>query len=61
MYYEISRKKCRSQEKVEAIYNRLNYKSKPFVKRKSVVHKSDFEKFDLCTTETFNLMGCNVG
>ncbi|MDR2147948.1 MAG: hypothetical protein LBE91_15960 [Tannerella sp.] len=32
--------------KVQAIYNRLNYKSQPFTKRKFVVHKSEFQKND---------------
>ena len=33
--------------KVEAIYHRLKYKAQPFTKRKSVVHKSEFEKMDV--------------
>jgi len=33
-------------QKVEAIYRRLNYKSKPKINRKFVVHKSDFQKMD---------------
>jgi len=33
--------------KVEAIYSRLKYKSKPFTKRKFVVHKSEFQKMDV--------------
>ena len=32
--------------KVEAIYRRLKYKSKPNIFRKFVVHKSEFEKMD---------------
>ena len=32
--------------KVEAIYRRLNYKSKPKTNRKFVVHKSEFQKMD---------------
>jgi hypothetical protein len=33
--------------KVEEIYRRLNYKTKPFSKRKFVVHKSEFQKMNL--------------
>ena len=33
-------------QKVEAIYQRLNYKSKPKIIRKFVVQKSDYEKMD---------------
>lgn len=43
----ITRRCSEPNEKVEAIYNHLHYKAKPFVKRKSVVHRSDFEKLDL--------------
>ena len=32
--------------KVDAIYRRLEYKSKPYTKRKFVVHKSEFQKLD---------------
>jgi len=39
--------------KVEAIYRRLKYKTKPFTKRKFVVHKSEFEKMDLADLQTF--------
>lgn len=43
----VSRKCSEPNEKVERIYNRLQYKAKPFAKRKYVVHKMDFEKMDL--------------
>jgi hypothetical protein len=43
----ISRRCSDPGVKDEAIYNRLHYKSKPFSKRKFVVHKSDFQKIDL--------------
>jgi hypothetical protein len=43
----ISRRCSDPGANVEAIYNRLHYKSKPFTKRKFVVHKSDFQKIDL--------------
>jgi hypothetical protein len=43
----ISRRCSDPTPKVEAIYRRLNYKSKPFIKRKFVVHKSVFEKMDV--------------
>jgi hypothetical protein len=33
-------------EKVQAIYRKLNYKMQPFTKRKFVVHKSEFLKLD---------------
>ena len=33
--------------KVEAIYRRLKYKSKPVVNRKFVVHKSEFQKMNI--------------
>jgi hypothetical protein len=33
-------------EKAQAIYSKLNYKSQPFTKRKFVVHKSEFYKTD---------------
>jgi len=33
-------------EKVQAIYDKLKYKSQPFTKRKFVVHKSEFEKME---------------
>jgi hypothetical protein len=32
---------------VQKIYNRLKYRNKPFVKRKFVVHKSEFEKMEI--------------
>ena len=37
-------------ENVKAIYNALGYRNYPFVKRKSVVHKSELKK-----NETFSL------
>ena len=43
----ISRRCSDPTPKVEAIYHRLKYKSKPFTKRKFVVHKSEFEKMDI--------------
>ena len=33
-------------EKVQAIYDRLKYKSKAFTKRKFVVHKSELQKME---------------
>jgi len=33
-------------EKVQTIYNKLNYKSQPFTKRKFVVHKSELKKME---------------
>ncbi|MDR3268479.1 MAG: hypothetical protein LBT83_05380, partial [Tannerella sp.] len=33
-------------EKVQAIYSKLNYKFQPFTKRKFVVHKSEFQKMN---------------
>ncbi|MDR1675050.1 MAG: hypothetical protein LBR86_01050 [Tannerella sp.] len=33
--------------KVQEIYDRLHYKSRPYSKRKFVVHKSAFEKMDV--------------
>ena len=33
-------------EKVQAVYDKLNYKHWPFSKRKFVVHKSEFQKID---------------
>ena len=32
--------------KVQAIYDKLKYKSQPFTKRKFVVHKSEFQKME---------------
>jgi len=43
----ISRRCSDPNPKVEAIYHRLRYKSKPFTIRKFVVHKSKFEKMDV--------------
>lgn len=43
----VSRRCSDPSPKVEAIYNRLHYKSKPFTKRKFVVHKSEFQKIDV--------------
>jgi hypothetical protein len=49
----ISRRSSDPTPKVEAIYKRLKYKSKPFIKRKFVVHKSEFEKMDLAELQKF--------
>lgn len=43
----ISRRCSDPSPKVQAIYNKLHYKQKPYIKRKSVVHKMDFEKIDI--------------
>jgi len=43
----ISRRCSDPTPKVEATYHRLKYKAQPFTKRKSVVHKSVFEKMDV--------------
>ena len=42
----ISHRCSEPNPKVEAIYRRLNYKSKPETNRKFVVHKSEFQKMD---------------
>ena len=42
----ISHRCSEPNPKVEAIYSRLNYKSKPKINRKFVVHKSAFQKMD---------------
>ncbi len=39
--------------KAEAIYRRLKYKSKPFARKKFVVHKSEFEKMDISDIQSF--------
>jgi len=39
--------------KLQAIYNRLNYKQQPFSKRKFVVHKSEFEKMNIDDLQRF--------
>ena len=39
--------------KVQDIYDRLRYKSRPYSKRKFVVHKSDFEKMDVADFRKF--------
>jgi hypothetical protein len=49
----ISRRCSEPTPKVETIYWRLKYKSKPFVKRKFVVHKSEFKKMDLEDLQRF--------
>ncbi|MCL2650547.1 MAG: IS1634 family transposase [Candidatus Azobacteroides sp.] len=49
----ISRRCSDPTPKAEAIYRRLNYKSKPFVKRKFVVHKSEYEKMLLEELQRF--------
>ncbi|MDR0438044.1 MAG: IS1634 family transposase [Bacteroidales bacterium] len=49
----ISRRCSDPTPKVEEIYNRLKYKSKPFTKRKFVVHKSKFEKMDIAELQCF--------
>ena len=41
--------------KAEAIYQRLKYKSKPFTKRKFVVHKSEFIKMELEDLQRFRI------
>lgn len=51
----ISRRCSDPAPKVEAIYKRLHYKSKPFNKRKFVVHKSDFQKINLIDLQIFLL------
>jgi hypothetical protein len=43
----ISRRCSDTNEKVQAIYNKLKYKSQPFTKRKFVVHKSEFLKMEI--------------
>jgi hypothetical protein len=42
----ISRRCSDPNEKVQAIYSKLKYKSQPFTKRKFVVHKSEFQQND---------------
>jgi hypothetical protein len=42
----VSRRCSEPIPKAEALYRRLKYKFKPNIKRKFVVHKSDFEKMD---------------
>jgi hypothetical protein len=49
----LSRRCSDPTTKVEAIYQRLKYKSQPFTKRKFVVHKSEFEKMDLADLQRF--------
>jgi hypothetical protein len=49
----ISRRCSEPTPKVETIYRRLKYKSKPFIKRKFVVHKSEFEKRDVAGLQRF--------
>jgi hypothetical protein len=49
----LSRRCSDPTPKVEAIYQRLKYKSKPFTKRKFAVHKSEFEKMDLADLQRF--------
>jgi transposase len=39
--------------KVQAIYDALHYKLRPFTKRKFVVHKSEFEKMNLLDYRMF--------
>jgi hypothetical protein len=39
--------------KVQEIYDRLRYKSRPYSKRKFVVHKSAFEKMDVVDFRKF--------
>jgi hypothetical protein len=43
----VSQRTSDPNEKVQAIYKQLKYKSKPFCKRKFVVHKSEFQNPDL--------------
>jgi hypothetical protein len=45
-YVIISHRCSEPTPKVEAIYRRLKYKSKPYTNRKFVVHKSEFQKMD---------------
>jgi hypothetical protein len=40
------RRCCEPNEKVQAIYEKLKYKSQPFTKRKFVVHKSELQKME---------------
>ena len=49
----ISRRCSDPTPKVEAIYRRLKYKSKPFSKRKFVVHKAEFQKMKLEDLQRF--------
>ena len=44
----ISHRCSEPKPNVDAIYRRLNYKSKPNINRKFVVHKSDFQKNGCC-------------
>ena len=49
----ISRRCSDPTPKAEAIYRRLKYNAQPFIKRKFVVHKSEYEKMDLAELQRF--------
>ena len=49
----ISRRCSEPTAGAQAIYHRLKYKSKPFAKRKFVVHKSEFKKMNLADLQRF--------
>jgi len=49
----ITRRCSEPTTKVQAIYQRLKYKSQPFTKRKFVVHKSEFQKMDIEDLQRF--------
>jgi len=48
-------------EKVKTIYQALGYRNYPFVKRKSVVHKSEFKKINLPVFGKLTIASCKVG
>jgi hypothetical protein len=51
----ISRRCSDPTPKAEAIYRRLKYNAQPFIKRKFVVHKSEYEKMDLAELQRFTI------
>jgi len=57
----ISHRCSEPNPKVEAIYRRLNYKSKPKTNRKFVVHKSEFQKWMPLMYTFFRLDGLQSG
>ena len=48
-------------QNVRKLYDALKYKYAPFVKRKSVVHKSELEKINSLKTNLYIQVSCKVG
>ncbi|HOV84460.1 MAG TPA: hypothetical protein PLE52_06615 [Paludibacteraceae bacterium] len=51
---------CIDNEKVKTIYQELGYKNYSFVKRKYVLHKSEFKKINPTDFNKLTIVGCKM-